>query len=134
MSFDALPEGWTVWNDEPEGRAILAFRPDVFNTEAFPAACMPTIFLSNGSRRNRPGASQMTTDTWHITLFLEPDVEAETAEFESREAGVEGAVACAERFREGDVDYRDAYQVPREDYFEKLDELLGVDEDEETGE
>lgn len=129
MSFDTLPEGWTVWNDEPEGRAILAYRPDVFDSEEFPAACLPAIFLSNGSRRKRPGASQVTTDTWHITLFLEPDIEAETAEFDSREAGVEGAVACAERFRDGDIDYRDLYQVPREDYFEKLDELLGVDDE-----
>lgn len=124
MSFDTLPEGWVVWNDEPEGRAILAYRPDVFNTEDFPAPCMPTVFVSNGSRRKRPGAAQVPTDTWHITLFLEPEIEAETAEFDSREAAVEGAVAAAERFVDGGVDYRELYQVPREDYFETLDELL----------
>ncbi|SEO72616.1 hypothetical protein SAMN04487948_104385 [Halogranum amylolyticum] len=125
MSFETLPEGWVVWNDEPEGRAILAYRPDVFDTEKFPAACMPTVFVSNGSRRRRPGASQISTDTWHITLFLEPDIEARTEEFDSREAAVEGAVAAAERFVDGEVDYRELYQVPREEYFEKLDELLG---------
>lgn len=129
MSFDALPEGWVVWNDEPEGRAILAYRPDVFNTEDFPAPCMPTVFVSNGSRRKRPGASQISTDVWHITLFLEPDIEARTEEFDSREAAVEGAVDAAEQFVDGDVDYRELYQVPREEYFEKLDELLGREND-----
>lgn len=129
MSFDTLPDGWVVWNDEPEGRAILAYRPDVFNTEDFPAACMPTVFVSNGSRLKRPGASQISTDVWHITLFLEPDIEARTAEFDSREAAVDGAVNAAEAFVAGDVDYREVYQVPREEYFDKLDELLGKDDD-----
>lgn len=126
MSFDALPDGWVVWNDEPEGRAILAYRPDVFNTEDFPAPCMPTVFISNGSRRKRPGASQIPTDTWHYTLFLEPDIEARSEEFESRPAAVEGALAVTEAFVDGDVGYRELYQVPREDYFDKLDELLGT--------
>ncbi|WP_224268639.1 DUF5820 family protein [Haloprofundus salinisoli] len=125
MSFDALPEGWTVWNDEPEGRAILAYRPDVFDSQQFPAPCMPTVFLSNGSRRRRPGASQIETATWHVTLLLEPEIEAETTEYDSREAGVDGAVECARRFADGEVDYRSLYQVPREQYFEKLDELTG---------
>ncbi|WP_049893960.1 DUF5820 family protein [Halogranum rubrum] len=128
MSFDALPEGWVVWNDEPEGRAIVAYRPDVFNTEDFPPPCMPTIFVSNGSRSKRPGASQIPTDTWHITLFLEPDIEAVTETFDSRPAAVDGAIAAAERFVDGEVDYRDVYQVPREEYFDKLDELLGRDD------
>lgn len=125
MSFDALAEGWTVWNDEPEGRAILAYRPDVFDTEQFPAACMPTIFVSNGSRARRPGAAQIRTGTWHVTLFLEPEIEAETERYDSRDAAVEGAVAYAVRFAKGDVDYRSLYQVPREEYFAKLDELTG---------
>ncbi|QCJ46467.1 MULTISPECIES: DUF5820 family protein [Haloprofundus] len=125
MSFDALPDGWTVWNDEPEGRAILAYRPDVFDSQQFPAPCMPTVFLSNGSRKRRPGASQIETDTWHVTLLLEPEIEAETTEYDSRAAGVDGAVECARRFADGEVEYRSLYQVPREEYFEKLDELTG---------
>ncbi|WP_224335151.1 DUF5820 family protein [Haloprofundus halobius] len=125
MSFETLPEGWTVWNDEPGSRAILAYRPDVFDSQQFPAPCMPTVFLSNGSRRRRPGASQIETDTWHVTLLLEPEIEAETTEFDSREAAVDGAVECARRFADGEVDYRSQYQVPREAYFEKLDELTG---------
>lgn len=126
MSFDTLPDGWVIWNDEPEGRAILAYRPDVFNTEDFPAPCMPTIFISNGSRSKRPGASQIATETWHYTLFLEPDIEARADEYDSREAAIDGATAAAAAFVGGDVDYRGAYQVPREDYFDKLDELLNT--------
>lgn len=128
MSFDSLPDGWVVWNDEPEGRAILAYRPDVFNTEDFPAPCMPTIFVSNGSRSKRPGASQVSTDVWHATLFLEPDIEAGTEEFDSREDAVVGAVDYAERFVDGEIHYRELYQVPREDYFDELDRLLDRDD------
>jgi hypothetical protein len=36
-----------------------------------------------------------------------------------------GAADLAERFAGGEVDYRGLYQVPREGYFEKLDELTG---------
>lgn len=125
MSFDALPAGWTVWTDEPDGRAILAYRPDVFDAEAFPAPCMPTIYLTNGSRRARPGAGQLETDEWHVTLLLEPEIQVETATHGSREAAAEAALATATRFAAGDVDYRAAYQVPREAYLDRLDELTG---------
>jgi hypothetical protein len=125
MSLESLPDGWTVWNEEPQGRVILAFRPDVFDSDAFPAPCLPTLYVSNGSRSRRPGAGQYETDTWHATLFLEPDVEGPVVEFESREAAVEGAVDLAARFARGEVDYRDCYQVPRDDYLARLDELTG---------
>ncbi|ELZ78655.1 hypothetical protein KU306_14335 [Haloferax larsenii] len=120
-----LPDGWTLWNDEHEGRRILAYRPDVFDGEEFPSECLPTIFVSNGSRANRPGASQISTETWHAVLFLEPQIEAVAEEFDSREAALDGAEDIARRFADGEVDYRDAYQLPREEYFEKLDELTG---------
>lgn len=123
MNYDALPEGWTVWNDEPGGRSILAYRPDVFEGESFPPACLPTIFVSNSSRRRRPGTSRVEVDTWRVTLFLEPEVEGPVEEYDSRDAAVEGAAALARRFAEGDIDYRGFYQVPREEYFERLDEL-----------
>jgi hypothetical protein len=35
-------------------------------------------------------------------------------------------VDLATRFAEGDVDYRALYQVPREDYFARLDDLTGA--------
>jgi hypothetical protein len=127
MSFEPLPDGWRVWNEEPSGRVILTFRPDVFDGSALPSACLPTIYLTNGSRRSRPGAGQYATDEWHVVLFLEPEIEAVAETYETRPAAVDAAVAVAKRFAAGDVDYRDAYQVPREAYFERLDELVGDD-------
>ena len=127
MSFAALPDGWQVWNEEPSGRAILVYRPDVFDGDDLPAECMPTIYLTNGARKARPGSGQYATDEWHVVLFAEPEIELVAETRETREAGADAAVEIAQRFSAGDVDYRDAYQVPREAYFERLDELLGDD-------
>jgi len=126
MSFETLPDGWTVWHQESGGRAILAYRPDVFDTEAFPAPCLPTIYLSPGSPRRRPGARQ--SDGWTVTLYLEPEVDARVEGVDTRETAVETALELARAFAAGDVDYRAAYQVPREAYFDRLDELVGSDE------
>lgn len=49
MSFEALPDGWRVWNEEPSGRAILVYRPDVFGGDDLPSECLPTIYLTNGA-------------------------------------------------------------------------------------
>jgi hypothetical protein len=81
--------------------------------------------VSNRSRAARPGASRVRTGTWHAALALEPEVEAVTEEFDSRAAALEGADELARRFAGGEVDYRAAYQVPREAYFEQLDEVVG---------
>ena len=128
MGFGSLPDGWRVWNREPSGRVILVYRPDVFDGDALPAPCLPTIYLTNGSRKARPGAGQYATDEWHVVLYLEPEVEAIAETYADRSAAVDAAVDIAERFAAGDVDYRDAYQVPREAYFERLDEVVGVDQ------
>ncbi|XVH31807.1 DUF5820 family protein [Haloferacaceae archaeon DSL9] len=125
MSFDSLPDGWVVWNEEPSGRAILAYRPDVFNTEDFDAACLPTLYLTNGSRRRRPGAGAVSTDRWHVALFLEPEVEATTETHDERADALRTMTDLAARFAAGEIDYRGCYQVPRETYFDKLDELTG---------
>ncbi|WP_435184465.1 DUF5820 family protein [Halobellus sp. EA9] len=125
------PDGWTLWNDEPRGRRILVFRPDVFNErEGLPAACLPTILISNRSRAPRPGASRVRTATWHVVLTLEPEVEAVAESYDSRAAAIEGAHDLARRFAAGAVDYREAYQVPREAYFERLDAVIDGDGDE----
>jgi hypothetical protein len=123
MSFDALAEGWTVWHEESGGRAILAYRPDVFDTESFPPPCLPTIYLSPGSPRRRPGPAD--TDEWTVTLSLEPDVEVCVQTVATRETGVSTATDVARAFVAGEIDYRDAYQVPRPAYLDRLDELLG---------
>ena len=122
MNSDALPAGWQVWH-ESEARVILAYRPDVFDSEAFPAPCMPTIYVTSGTPRRRPDSS--TTGTWQVTLFLEPEIEAVNERYEDRAAAIDGAIDHAERFAAGEIDYRTLYQVPREAYFDRLDELVG---------
>ena len=125
MTFENLPESWTVWSDETM-RTVLAYRPDVFDSTAFPAACLPTIYITKGRRGRRPGRpTPNPDDPWFVTLYLEPDVSDTEREFESRQAARDGAVALAIQFAEGDIDHRGLYQVPRPDYFEKLDELTG---------
>jgi hypothetical protein len=124
--FDALPAGWIVWNETTE-RCILVYRPDVFDTQKFPALYLPTLYLTHGRRSRRPGSKldPSAGDPWYVTLFLEPEVKRDPERFETREEAVAGALDLAERFDEGDIDYRALYQVPREAYFEKLDELTG---------
>ncbi|MFO7833249.1 MAG: DUF5820 family protein [Halohasta sp.] len=125
MELPELPAGWRVWNAESEGRVILAYRPDVFDSAAFPAACLPTIYVTNGSPRRRPGAGSVDTDHWQVKLFVEPEVAVGTDAFDDRPAAVDGAVETARAFAAGEVDYREAYQVPRDDYLDRLDELTG---------
>lgn len=124
--FDGLSTGWTVWNETTE-RCVLVYRPDVFDTQEFPAPCLPTMYLTHGRRSRRPGSEldPSADDPWYVTLFLEPEVERDPERFETREEAVSGALDLAERFANGDIDYRGLYQVPREDYFAKLDKLTG---------
>jgi len=125
MTETEPPDGWSLWNDEPRGRRILVFRPDVFNEgNDLPAECIPTILVSNRSRARRPGAAQIPTDTWHVVLTLEPDVEAVVEDYESREAAVAAANDLAARFAVGEIDYRAAYQLPRDAYLDRLDEVI----------
>lgn len=123
MDLSALSADWTVWN-QTEAKLILAYRPDIFDSESFPAPCLPTIYLTRGRRTRRPGADR-TGEDWYVTLYLEPDVERGPEAYPEREAAVEAAVSLANRFAEGDVDYRALYQVPREAYLDELDELTG---------
>ena len=127
--FADLPEGWVVWNEEPDGRCILAYRPDVFDSTEFPAPCLPTLYLTRGRRNHRrPGVSRedAVSGDWYVTLYLEPDVQLqETNRYGDREDGVAGTVELALRFADGEIDPDDVYQVPREDYIAKLHELTG---------
>lgn len=128
MSYEDLPESWVVWSDESEGRAVLAYRPDVFDTESYPAACLPTLYVTRGPKQRRRPPTDPTAvvgAAWRVTLFLEPDVDHAERSFETREAAIEGAVDLARDFHEGRIDYRGAYQVPREDYLDRLDDLTG---------
>ena len=125
--FADLPEGWVVWSDEDEGRAVLVYRPDVFDAEEFPAPCLPTLYLTRGKRTRRPGRSPGNSDAdWHVDLYVEPDVSLrEVHRFPTREEAVDRTRELARRFADGEIDYRGLYQVPRERYFDRLDELTG---------
>ena len=123
--FADLDSAWQVWSEERH-RVVLVYRPDVFDSQAFPAPCLPTIFLTKGRRNRRPGDQRPRPDEpWYATLSLEPEVTDERATFESHEAAIEGVQSLAAEFAAGDVDYRSLYQVPRAEYLDKLDELTG---------
>jgi hypothetical protein len=124
MGFESLAEGWELWT-ESEEKAVLVYRPDVFDGDAFPAPCMPTIYVTKGKRRRKPGRDVRPGDPWYVTLFLEPEVNGDEESFDTREDAVAAAREVAQRFADGDIDYRSLYQVPRETYFERLDELTG---------
>jgi hypothetical protein len=125
---DGLPAGWVRWSDG-EDRLVLAYRPDVFDGGSFPPPCLPALYVTRGARNRRPGVdpSPPADAQWHVTLYLEPEVSRDPERYDSREAAVAGARDLARRFAEGDVDYRALYQVPREEYYAKLDELTGQD-------
>jgi hypothetical protein len=125
MEFEGLPAGWEVWSLEST-KAVLAFRPDIFDTHEYPSPCLPTIYVTKGRRGRRPGRDIPDPgDPWYVTLYLEPDVTHDERRYDSREKAAAGAVERSTAFVDGKIDYRGLYQVPRPDYFEKLDELTG---------
>lgn len=129
MDGAALPAGWKVWSDE-ETRVVLAYRPDVFDTTAFPAPCLPTIYMSKGQRDRRPGYHDPPPDAdWYVTLYLEPEVARSPTRADDRDGAEAVAVDLAIAFATGDIDFRDLYQVPREAYLERLAELVGPEAD-----
>lgn len=121
-----LPDGWRVWNDD-EGTTILVFRPDVFDSQQFPAPCLPTLRVTQRPPTERKRRAGSNPSGWFVSLRLEPEVRVKSADahFETREAAEEGARDLAARFAAGDVDYRGAYQIPRDDYLDELDALTG---------
>jgi hypothetical protein len=126
-TFEDLPAGWRVWNEDDAGTAILVYRPDVFDSQQYPAPCLPTIHLTRRPPEQRKRRSNSAPGGWYVSLTLEPEVRVRDADasFDARDDAVAGAIDLAERFDAGDVDYRGAYQVPRDDYLAELDELTG---------
>jgi hypothetical protein len=125
MDFADLAAGWEVWSVEST-KVVLAYRPDVFDSEAFPPPCLPTIYATKGKRGRRPGRERPDPDaSWYVTLYLEPEVSGDERRYDSREAARDGAAELAARFADGDLDYRSLYQVPRPAYLGRLDELTG---------
>jgi hypothetical protein len=126
-AMERLPEGWVVWSEEPGGRVVLAYRPDVFDSETFDPACLPTLTVAPGRSPDRPPTRRGQTDGWHTVLYLAPRVRVRACDesFADRESALTGAKDTATRFARGDVDYRGAYQQPREAYLDRLDALTG---------
>lgn len=122
MAFESLPQGWQVWTDGAK-KAVLVYRPDVFDGGGFPAPCLPTIYVTKGRRDRHPGSETRPADPWFVTLYLEPEVHRDADSFGTRTAAEAGAVELARDFAAGMTDYRELYQIPRDDYLEKLDEL-----------
>ena len=122
-----LPHGWAVWNAEPGGRVVLAYRPGVFDGDAFPPACLPTLTVAPGRSPDGRPDHRGETGRWHVALYLEPDVRVREvdASFEARDAAVAAAAAAAGAFAAGELDLRGAYSEPRDGYLDRLDELLG---------
>lgn len=125
MSLQSLPDGWSVWSEQRDGRVVMTYRPDVFDSQAYPPPCMPTLYIAKGSRPSRPSDARTESSHWMVTLFLEPEIDLERETYDDRQTALDGAVSIATKFTQGTIDYRDAYQVPREAYLDKLDELTG---------
>ena len=127
MIDQEFPNGWVVWSDETT-KVVLVFRPDVFDTAEFPPPCLPTLYVTKGQRSRRPGRDNPDPeDSWYVTLYLEPEIEGPTREYDGRAAATDGAADLAGQFAEGEIDYRSLYQVPRPEYLDELDELTGSD-------
>jgi hypothetical protein len=131
--FESLATGWEVWTED-DRRAVLVYRPDVFNASQYPAACLPTIYVTHGRRNRRPGVDPKVRpgDQWHVTFILEPEVEREIDVCEDRSSAVTTARTTAERFAGGEFDYHDLYQVPRVEYLDRLDDLTGFETGDST--
>lgn len=127
--FDGLAAGWQVWN-EGESEVVLVYRPDVFNAREFPAACLPTIYVTQGRRSRRPGTEPRSRsgDSWYVAFFLEPEVGRDAETYDDRAAAIAATRELAERFARGELDYRSLYQVAREGYLDRLDELTSREE------
>ncbi len=125
MALDGLADGWELWNEEQQ-KIVLTFRPDVFNSDDFPAPCLPTIHITKGKRGRRPGRKNPSPDEpWYVTLYLEPDVTHDEQSYDSRDEALDGGRELAEQFSAGEIAYRSLYQVPRPAYLDRLDELTG---------
>jgi hypothetical protein len=115
------PGDWVLWNDEAGGPATWVYRPDTFDADAFPAACIPTIHVTNRQSDRRPPGQG--GGAWRARLTLEPDVELDrSGACPTRSRALERATEIAGRFTKGDYDVRGAYHDPsdRERYLDRL--------------
>lgn len=123
-----LPSGWERWSSDPDGPIVLVYRPDVFDGSDLPTECIPTIYLSprrdpRQGPRPRPGSGPGRP--WMVELRLEPAVIVADRQESERPDAIRTAVELASAFAAGEIEYREAYQVPRERYLDTLDTVIG---------
>ncbi len=126
MSDRDPPPGWEIWHDRPDGPLVLTYRPDVFDTQAFPAACLPTVTVKperTRGHRGRPGDPDRA-DRWVAELMLEPDVQLARRHAPDRADACEAGHALAQAFVDGAFDLAAAYADPPMPYLERLESLL----------
>lgn len=119
------PGDWVVWNHEAAGPVTWVYRPDTFDADAFPAACMPTIHVTNRQGDRRPPGRG--GGAWEARLLLEPEVEVDrSGAAPTRERALEGAVELARDFASQEYDLLGAYHDPsdRQAYLDRLSAAL----------
>jgi len=110
MGFDSLGEDWVVWSDEGrEGRTRLP--PGRLRRRRVPRTPVSRRSTSPAASETGDPAVGASGADWYVTLALEPEVTRDADAYEDREGAVAGAVALAEAFAAGEVEYRDLYQV-----------------------
>lgn len=123
-SLPGLPDGWVRWTGPDEPGAVLVFRPDIFDGDRFPPACIPTISVAPGGTQ-RPGPQPGVRGGWTVTVTLEPLVVLARHRQPTEADAVETAIIEARAFTAGEVDLRAAYVDPREEYLAELESLVG---------
>lgn len=128
-TLEDLPDSWEVWNAESNGRTVLVYRPDIFNSTDFPPECLPTIYVTQGSPDRPAGEVVNDRAPWYVVLYLEPQIRVRDRETscETQTDAITAAVELASAFAGGDIDVRSQYQVPRDAYLDELESLTGRD-------
>ncbi len=126
MTDRDLPSGWRIWHDRPDDIFVLTYRPDVFDSDAFPASCLPTVTVKPARARGRSGRPRdpESTGPWVAELLLEPDAPLDRRRAADRSAAIEAGLELAGAFVEGTYDLGSPYADPPSAYLERLESLL----------
>ena len=121
---ESVPDGWDTWHTDPGGISVWVFRPDVFDGDAFPPACIPTLTIKPARERGPRGRPGQSASEWWSELRLEPDVLLERRTAGTREQAMTLAIQRATAFTDGDIAFRTAYADPPVDYLDRLESII----------
>lgn len=114
-----LPEGWVVWSED-DG-LVVCYKPDVFDGDQYPRACLPLITVTKADRGTVGGR-----EGWRVTFHVEADVPAYSLRkvVTGYDEAIEYVIEIAMKFNEGVYDPADFYAEGdvREDYVARLRE------------